>query len=110
MTEEEIHRQFFPIIHPDEFIQKKTKIEYVNRGDELEYLLLWLVENEYTLWKTNDGEDIKCKWTDVRQYYHGNIRHFFHNLVAQYYSIYLEDDEITDHVALIKDFKKFQKL
>lgn len=69
-TEEDIHRYYFPIIHPDKFIELKSKIEYVNKGDSFNYFILWLKENEYTVWDNNEN---KLKWQSLKKFWNNDI-------------------------------------
>lgn len=89
-TEEDRHRSYFPIIHPDKFIELKSKVEYVNKRDGFNYFILWLKENEYTVW---DNEK-KLKWQSFKKFWHNDIKRFL-KLLIKNVQIYNEDDQIT---------------
>ena len=90
-TEEDIHRRYFPIIDPDKFTKLKSKVEYVNKGDSFNYFILWLKENEYTVWDNNEN---KLKWQSFKKFCHNDIKRFL-KLLIKNVQIYNEDDQIT---------------
>ena len=91
-TEEDIHRRYFPIIDPNKFIELKSKVEYVNKGDSFNYFILWLKENEYTVWDNNEN---KLKWQSFKKFWNNDIKLFLKLLIKKNVQIYNEDDQIT---------------